>query len=279
MTRLVVVGLGLIGGSIALAHRAAEPGGERVGIDVGEVVGSPLAAAAVEQRIDVADGDAVRAALAGAPLVVLAVPVGAIVRQVPDILAVAEVVTDCGSTKRAIQQAAARSPRAGRFVPGHPMAGAPAGGLKHAHRDLFRGRHWLLCPEGSDADALAQVEALVQQVGAVPKHIGAAEHDRAVALTSHVPQLLASAVSVLAERHDAHIAAGPAFERLTHGAGGAEEMWRDIFSSNGDEIAAALRELCGELEQVAGELERVPRLSPRALELLAAARKVLDRDS
>jgi len=276
MTRLVVVGLGLIGGSIALAHRAAEPRGERIGIDAAGVIGSPAAAAAVDERVDAADRDAVRAALTGASLIVLAMPVQEIVAQLDEALEVGDVVTDCGSTKRAIAEAAVRSPRASRFVPGHPMAGAPTGGLEQARADLFERRRWILCPEASDADALARVEELVRRVGAVPARMGAAEHDRAVALTSHVPQLLASAMAMLAQRHRARVAAGPAFSRLTHGAGGPGRMWGDIFSSNADEIAALLRELCGELEQVASELEQAPAGTERALELLAAARAALD---
>lgn len=276
MTRLVVVGLGLIGGSIALAHRAAEPDAERVGIDLAEVIALPAAVAAAEQLVDVADRESVRAALAGAPLVVLAMPVREIARQVADVLELAEVVTDCGSTKRLVVDAATRSPRASRFVPGHPMAGAPVGGVERARADLFQGRHWLLCPEASDADALARVEDLVQRIGGVPLRLGALEHDRAVALTSHVPQLLASAMAVLADRRHAGVAAGPAFTRLTRGAGGPESMWGDIFSSNGDEIAGLLRELCGELERIAAELERAPAQADAALALLAQARAILD---
>ena len=97
----------------------------------------------------------------------------------------------------------------------------------------------------------------------------------AVAVTSHVPQLLASAMCVLAERHHAGNAVGPAFERLTQGAGGGEAMWGDIFGSNADAVAATLRELCGELEQVAADLERAPEQASRALELLALARVAL----
>ncbi len=275
MTGLVVVGLGLIGGSVALAHRAGAPDSERVGIDVAAVIRSPAASAVVDRCIDAADREAVRSALAGAPLVVLAMPVGEIVRQVVEVLELADVVTDCGSTKRAVVQAASRSPRAKRFVPGHPMAGAPNGGLAQARADLFRDRRWLLCPDGKDADALARVQDLVQLVGAVPVRVGAAEHDRAVAVTSHVPQLLASAMCVLAERHHAGSAVGPAFERLTQGAGGGEAMWGDIFGSNADAVAAALRELCAELEQVATDLEREPEQASRALELLALARAAL----
>ncbi len=274
MTRLVVVGLGLIGGSIALAHRESEPDAELVGIDRADVIALPGAAAAVEQRIDAADGDAVRVALSGASLVVLAMPVREIARQVADVLELADVVTDCGSTKRLIVEAASRSPRASRFVPGHPMAGAPEGGVQRARADLFQGRRWLLCPEASDPDAVARVEELVRRIGAAPAHLAAFEHDRAVALMSHVPQLLASAMVVLAERGHAAVAAGPAFARLTRGAGGPPSMWGDVFSSNADEVAGQLRALCRELERIATQLEQAQ--AEGALALLAEARATLD---
>src|SRR6185436_15166977 len=98
----------------------------------------------------------------------VATPVGQIEASIGATLESANVVTDCGSTKRAIVAAAARSPRRSRFVPGHPMAGLPEGGIKRARPDLFEGRPWLLCPEHSDEDALARVEALVRGVGAEP---------------------------------------------------------------------------------------------------------------
>ena len=278
MTRIVVVGLGLIGGSIALSARAHDSGVEWVGIDVAEVIASPAAALAVHHTVDAVDEQAVRAALRGASLAVLATPVQAIAQQLEQALALADVVTDCGSTKRVVVAAAARSPRASRFVPGHPMAGAPEGGLERARADLFRGQRWLLCPEGSDADALARVEALVRRLGAVPVHMGAGEHDRAVALTSHVPQLLASVLAVMADRHSATFASGPAFARLTTGAGGPESMWRDIFDTNADAVALLLREIAGELGRLAEELERTPAAMDRTLELLAAARALLQRD-
>src|SRR5207237_479272 len=108
----------------------------------------------------------------------------------------AQVITDCGSTKRSICARVAGLPRARRFVPSHPMAGGPEGGSGLARADLFEGQTWLICPENADPDALERVEELVGLVGAKSVHISVAAHDRAVAFTSHAPQLLASALSV-----------------------------------------------------------------------------------
>jgi prephenate dehydrogenase len=184
------------------------------------------------------------------------------------------VVTDCGSSKRGIASAALALPERRRFVPGHPMAGAGAD-RSALTAELYEGRTWLLCPEQSDPVAVDAVERLVTCIGARPVRIGADAHDRAVALTSHAPRLVASVLMALAEQAGALDAAGPAFERITRGAGGSPEMWRDILGSNSDEIARALRLLMGELEACAVELEgaRVD----RNLTTLAAAERAREK--
>jgi prephenate dehydrogenase len=106
--------------------------------------------------------------------------------------------------------------------------------------------------------------------------MSAADHDRAVALTSHVPQLLASVLTVLAARRGAFGAAGPAFASATRVAGGAANMWKDIFETNADEIADALRELSAALTTVADGLQSVEP-ARAALELLTDAREQRSR--
>jgi prephenate dehydrogenase len=233
-----------------------------------------MARAAAHELCDASDESAVRRALGDADLVVVATPVGAIEAMIGEILDVARVVTDCGSTKRAIVDRARRSVRWPRFVPGHPMAGLPFGGIERAREDLFVGRPWLISPEGADSDAVELVERLVRGVGAEPLHLTIEQHDRAVALTSHLPQLLASALSVLAERRGAAVAAGPAFESATRVAGGGEAMWRDILATNADEVCAVIDALCGELEQVTRGLRKDPPDLGAALNLLERARVV-----
>jgi prephenate dehydrogenase len=152
------------------------------------------------------------------------------------------------------------------------MAGGPEGGAARARAELFRGQSWLLCPENSDPDALARVEELVKLVGAKAVHMSLAEHDRAVAYTSHVPQLVASALAVLASEAHATPAAGPAYRATTRSAGGGEAMWRDIFEANADQISAVLGQLAAELEAVAAGLGASPPDTRDALALLARAR-------
>jgi prephenate dehydrogenase len=274
---LAILGLGLIGGSLALAARKRGMARHVVAIDVADVLLLPAARAAADRLVDVCDAAEVRSAFAAADVVIMATPVATIQATLETCLEVARVVTDCGSTKRTILETAARSPRRGRFVPGHPMAGLPQGGIQRATPDLFEGRPWLVCPEASDEDAVALVEELIVGVGAEPRRLGAEEHDRAVALTSHVPQLLASALAVLADGRGARAAAGPAFERMTVVAGGGEVMWRDILATNADQIAGVLSALGSELESIAQGLRASPTDLGPALQLLERARAVRGR--
>jgi prephenate dehydrogenase len=272
VVQLVVLGFGLIGGSVALASRSRGIAGRVVGVDRADTLALPEARRAADELVDVADDSRVREVLAASDLVVVATPVGAIEAMIGEVLEAADVVTDCGSTKRAILASASRSPRRNRFVAGHPMAGLPQGGIQRARADLFEGRPWLLCPEGSDPEAVERVETLVRGVGAEPLCLRADEHDRAVALTSHVPQILASALAVLAENRRANVAAGPAFESATRVAGGGEAMWRDILWTNADEISAVLDALSDELGQVSRALRQKPADLGPALTLLERAR-------
>jgi prephenate dehydrogenase len=273
MSSLVVVGFGLIGGSLALAAKASGFASQVTAVDSPEVLALPEAERAADARLDTGDESAIREAMRAARLTVLAAPVGVIAERVGWALDHAGIVSDCGSTKRRIVDAARRSANFGRFVPGHPMAGLPEGGIRNASPELFQGRPWIVCPEEADADAVTCVRELVSGVGANLVTMGATDHDRAVARTSHLPQLLASALSVVAESPAVRRAAGPAFERATHIAGGPESMWHDIFASNADEVARALGELLAVLEPLCAELtagastELVDALLCRAREL------------
>jgi prephenate dehydrogenase len=272
MKQIAIFGFGLVGASIAAAVREATPAVEVVAIDLASVLAAPAVLALAHQRVQSNDRDGVRAVTATADLCILAAPVAVIQSELPAVLEVGRVVTDCGSTKRSICAAASVLPRARRFVPGHPMAGGPEGGAARARAELFRGQSWLLCPENSDPDALACVEELVKLVGANAVHMSLADHDRAVAYTSHVPQLVASALAVLASEAHATAAAGPAYRATTRSAGGGEAMWRDIFEANADHISAVLGQLAAELEAVAAGLAVSPPDNRAALALLARAR-------
>lgn len=272
--KLTVVGLGLLGGSFALALREVEPSLEVTAVDLPEVLDRPAARRAAHVFVSANDDAALREAVRAADLTLLAAPVRRIVTLLPSVLGVARLVTDCGSTKRAISEAAAGLPGRGRFVLGHPMAGAPEGGIEHAHAGLFRDRRWLICPDGSDPDALDTIEALVRRLGAEPVRLEAPSHDRGVALTSHATQLVASALAAVALEADAQLTAGPAFDGATRVAGGPAEMWGDILSTNAREVADALAALGRELDTVRAGLAQPEPDIRAAMTLLARARRL-----
>jgi prephenate dehydrogenase len=272
MNRLCVLGFGLIGGSFALAQKRAEPT-HVTAVDFAPVLAEPRAKQIADELVNAADEAATRAALREADLVFLAVPVRVLCERLAFVLPEARLITDCGSTKRAIVRAANGTPNQRRFVPGHPMAGLPDGGIAEARAELFDGRPWILCGEDADSDAVESVEQWVRRTGGAPVHLSAAAHDAAVARTSHLPQLVASALLGMVGARSAAVTGGPAFERLTRTAGGPQAMWRDIFMSNADEIAAALGELIRALSSVQAELSRGSS-SAQADALLEAARQV-----
>lgn len=272
MTRVTVVGLGLIGGSIALALRAL--GIRLIAADKPEVLSSELCARVVDERVDSTDAGALAAAARDSDLVVLSAPVSANQKLLPVVLEHARAVTDTGSTKRAIVALASSLPRGEHFVAGHPMAGRAENGLASASADLFLGRPWIVCADERQTAATRRVEELIKRVGGVAVYMTPEQHDRAVALTSHVPQILASALVVLAHEREAERARGPAFEHMTRTAGGEPSMWRDVFATNADEVASALQALGHELLGLANDLGRSPPDLAPLLSLLGHARRV-----
>lgn len=256
--RLCVIGVGLIGGSAALALKA----GDRVG----EVVGcgrsrDNLDVALARGIIDRAEQD-VASAVRGADMVLVCTPVGAmeaVLRQVLPAAAPQAVITDAGSVKQAVITQARRA--AGgtlppRFVPGHPIAGNENSGAAAADAALYRGRRVLLTPEPATAqDALARVRALWEACGAQVVEMEATTHDRFLGLTSHLPHLAAFALmNTLAASPDAEnlfqFAAG-GLRDTTRVAASDPVMWRDIFLANREPLLAAsagLRAALTELE-------------------------------
>src|SRR5712691_4053215 len=182
-----IVGLGLIGGSIALAARQIWPSSLVIGVDRKDV----LEIAMRLHAIDVAADDLV--VLAEVDLVVLAAPARqnmALLEQLDDHVRQPAVVTDTSSTKRAIVDAARALPPRFTFVGGHPLGGAAKGGLEHARPDLFTGRPWLLTPTSDrSGDALDKLFAFVTALGAEPRVVSVVAHDRMLAYLSHLPQL------------------------------------------------------------------------------------------
>jgi prephenate dehydrogenase len=251
---MAVVGTGLVGASVGLA--AARSGVARVaGWDADE--GSLRDAAGARA---VSPASSLEEAIAGAELVVVAVPVARLAETVHAVLGAASpetTVTDVGSTKRtlaAVEDA--------RLVPGHPLAGGATSGPARASADLFDGAAWLLTPLAStDPERLALVERFVVSLGAHAVRLDAETHDRVLAITSHLPHALANLLvsSVATAGEDAFGLAGASLREMTRVAGANAAVWTDIFVENGDAIADALanhREMTVELERALRERDR-----------------------
>jgi prephenate dehydrogenase len=256
--RIALLGVGLIGGSIGLAAR------RRAHASVcGYDPQASVRAAALELGAIDTQAEDPRGAVAGADVVFVATPVGAIadtVRLALDSAPAGCVVTDVGSTKRLLAEVGTDE----RFIGGHPLAGAETAGVEHAREDLFDGATWYLTPaRGSTAGVLYErLHRLLTGFGAQPTAIDAETHDRLMACVSHLPHVLANllasqAASLLGEESSPRLpAVGPSFRDATRVAGANSAIWTDIYMSNRDALIAGIDEFTARLADVRASLQR-----------------------
>jgi prephenate dehydrogenase len=256
--RIAVLGAGLIGGSIGqAAHRALE--------DV-QVVGHGRSAERLQRALEVGAIDvaapSLEEALEGADVCFCCAPVGALTGQVRDALAAAPqdcVVTDVGSVKRALVDTI----EDGRFVGGHPVAGAETSGVEHARADLFDGAVWYLTPTAASSGLLYErLHRLIVALGARPTAIDAAAHDRLLAVVSHLPHVLANVLVAQAAAHSELPRIGPSFRDATRVAGANTGIWTDIYLANRQAIADEIDDAVERLQAVAADLREA---DPNAL--------------
>jgi prephenate dehydrogenase len=253
--RLAIVGVGLIGGSVGLAAR------EHLDTDVRGYDSSAQAVRSGLERGALNTGcESIEEVVAEADAVFVAVPVGALAEAVGRALEAAPrdcVVTDVGSTKRAVVGAHGDP----RFVGGHPLAGAETSGVEHARGDLFEGATWYLTPTRSTSGVLYErLHRLLRAFGARPVAIDAETHDRILASVSHLPHVLANvlvaqAAQALAAGDERLPATGPSFRDATRVAGASSRVWRDIYMSNRDALAAEVGATIERLTAVRRALE------------------------
>ena len=260
---IAVIGVGLIGGSIGLAARE-RLGATVRGFDPGDGV---LDAARERGAIDEACATAAEA-VAGAEVVFVATPVGALRAAVDAALSAAGpdcVVSDVGSTKRAVVEERDDP----RFVGGHPLAGAETAGVAHSRPDLFDGATWYLTPTAATSGILYErLYRTITALGATPTAVDAAGHDRLMASVSHLPHVLANvlvsqAAQALEEADEPLPAVGPSFRDATRA------IWTDIYLSNRDALVEQLDETARRLAGVrnalaAGDREEVAAWNERA---------------
>ena len=268
--KIGIVGLGLIGGSLALKARELWPSALVIGVDNKDV----LETAMRMHALDVAADDLI--VIAEADLVVLAAPVKqniALLAELDDNVRQPAVVTDTGSTKRDIMAAAGLLPPRFTFIGGHPLAGAAHGGLEHARPDLFAGRPWLLTPGSAPSDgarafqtseAIDKLTEFTRALGSEPRTIRADAHDRLLAFLSHLPQLAASALMQVvgdAVGQEGLALAGRGLADTTRLASSPPDIWTDIAATNADEIGPALDTLIALLQDLRRDLPAGDRLA------------------
>jgi prephenate dehydrogenase len=264
--RIAILGTGLIGGSFALALRKYAPDAVVIGWDKAHVLRHAFDRGAIHEGF----GE-LSLAIAGADLIYMALPVGHTIELLPEVARLASpqaLVTDASSTKRSVCAAAAQCfPANGaRFLGGHPMAGKEISGIAAADAELFRGSKYALIrrfgaeSSGGPQDArVIEFVALIKKLSAEPVWLDAEAHDRAAAIVSHLPQLLAVALAgVVRDQTDETglpvTLAGRGLRDALRLAGSPYSVWRDIILTNSDNLDRALGQLIQSLEQLRGDL-------------------------
>lgn len=252
MAIAVIVGTGLLGSSFGLAAKQAKSFTRVIGVSSPAVVEKAIAVGAIDEAMSI------EKALPQADLVLLAQPVRRIltlIETLDPMLKQGALITDVGSTKVEICAAAKKYITRATFIGGHPMAGREVRGPEGASADLFLNRPWVLTSENSG------LFSMVELFGGRPVLLSAEEHDRMVAFSSHLPQLLSTGLAGFLSGSDLKRVAGPGLMDMTRLALSSYELWDDILATNASNVDAALAGFIQELEQV-----RTALLNGRALE-------------
>jgi prephenate dehydrogenase len=256
MQIIAIAGVGLIGGSFGLALRKRGFPGKILGVSSPKTVEKALELGAIDEGVTMEE------AAARADVILLAQPISVILQTIDRIKAYSRpdcLVTDAGSTKRLICKAGEGLPS---FLGGHPMAGKETSGVESADADLFVGRPWVFCPPSSEESVTPAASAyleLVRECGAVCVWLSPEEHDRTVALTSHLPQMASTALALALQKQglsDESLAiSGPGLRDMTRLALGSWSVWKDILDSNTDSIDHVLSVYIDTLDKIRENLQ------------------------
>jgi prephenate dehydrogenase len=253
MKNVAIIGTGLIGASFGLALRKAGFDGAITGVSSPGAIADAVAAGAIDRGAPLAE------AVGQADLVFLSQTIGRIldtVRHLDPLLRPAAIVTDAGSTKCEIVDLARQCITRCQFLGGHPLAGKEKRGAAAADGNLFRNRAWALTPDAPEelnTGAARGLRGWLERMGARLVILNAGEHDRVVALTSHLAQLASTGLAAtVADRvAPAHLeVAGPGLEDMTRLALGSYDLWRDILATNTEHIERALSVYIQKLEHM-----------------------------
>ena len=257
MKTVAIFGVGLIGGSFALALRKAGFSGRILGVSSPDTIRRALDLKVIDA------GAGPEEAARSADLIYLAQPILRIIDCLPELAAWVQpssLVTDAGSTKSTIVSRAATIFAPGQFLGGHPMAGRERRGVEAAEPDLFCGRPYVLtpaAPEDLNRPNAQEFVTLIRKIGALPVTLDAADHDRIVAFTSHLPQLASTALAALLESRTEPKSRvfGPALVDSTRLALSSFDIWGDILATNRGPILDALRTYIAKLQEFADDFE------------------------
>lgn len=252
MQTVAIFGVGLIGGSFALALRKAGFEGRIIGVSSDATIRAALAAKVIDEALPAPQ------AAAEADLVYLAQPICRIIDCLADLdtwVKPEVLITDAGSTKQRIVEHASQVISRAQFLGGHPLAGRERRGVEAAEADLFQGRPYVLTPRSPnelETPAAREFLAWIPRLGSFPVILDPQEHDRTVAFTSHLPQLAATALAAtLDSRPEPQTGVyGPALVDGTRLALSPFEIWSDIFATNRDLILVALESYITKLESL-----------------------------
>jgi prephenate dehydrogenase len=250
--KIAVLGVGLIGGSIGLAAR------ERLSAEVAGFDPDGRLLARAEELGAIGSAHAsVAETVAGAKLVFCAAPVMALPGLAAEALDAASedcTVTDVGSVKRDVIAALGSE---GRFIGGHPLAGAETSGVENARADLFDGARWYLTPTAGTIGLLYdRLQRAIAEIGARPQAIEPETHDRLMATVSHLPHIVANvlvnqAATALSEEAEHLPEVGPSFRDATRVAGANPAIWGDIFAGNREAVASEIDSAIASLQEAA----------------------------
>jgi len=274
---VAVIGVGLIGGSFALGIRRRGFEGEIIGVS------SPRAIQAAIERGAISRGVSLEAACQEADLLYLADRVDAIIdviRKIGPLAPPGTLITDAGSTKRAIVQAANEAVQSATFIGGHPMAGKELRGVQNADPDLFAGRPYVVTEPTRPSPLVPQFEDLLRRLDVEVVRMSAEEHDRAVAFTSHLPQLLSTALAKTIAEHGPesfHNVVGPGLLDMTRLALSAPDLWTSILRTNAESVVFALDLFISNLNSLRNQLTS-DGLAAEFIRAAALARQIRNRE-
>ena len=251
--KVTVIGIGLVGASLALAVRHHQAADHIICYDKSQAARDEAKQIGIGDKI----ADTLEEAVHDSDLVVLAVPVGVMGKVMEDIapyLKAGAVVTDTGSTKASVlRDVMPHLPKEAIFIAGHPMAGTEFSGPSAGFISLFKDKYWLLVPNGSERSAVDKLRSLLEIIGAIVEEMDVKYHDKVVAITSHLPHLIAytivgTAIDLESDLKDDVIRfSASGFRDFTRIAASDPTMWRDVFLNNDEAVLEMLQRFSEDL--------------------------------